>query len=278
MFVLAAIALTACGPQIGNLEKGEQGRVERVYNGDTLELDSGLRVFLAEIDAPRNDQAYAREAQQELESVALHRPVQLAYGGAHRWTPRQRNTDTTEATATTRQPRETAIAHVFVQSEGGRWIWLQRQLVSRGSAFVRTRRDNRARATELLQAEAQARAARRGLWAKRDYAALAPRTASAAAVESNAGCRSGEARYAIVEGRVSNALVQERRAALDLEGGENFSVVVFGDGFSFWDGPTFASYQGANIRVRGTLGMFHDQPQLCIDHAQQIEIVAPAQR
>jgi len=43
--------LAACGPQLGELEAGESGRVTRAMNGDTLELDSGLRIFLAEIDA-----------------------------------------------------------------------------------------------------------------------------------------------------------------------------------------------------------------------------------
>lgn len=285
--LLAFVALAACGPQLGHLEKGEKGQVARAYNGDTLELDSGLRVFLAEIDAPRGDEAYASQARQELESLALHRPVQLAYGGAHRWAPRQRTSTATSvattdapeeesstATPETRQPREAAIAHVFVQSEGGRWIWLQREMVSRGAAFVRTRRDNRARAAELLAAEAEARAAHRGLWALRDYAAMSPRKAADAAfAAAPAGCRQG--RFALVEGQIAHAAVQERRALLDMEGAP-FSIAVFGQGFSAWDGPALASYQGKRVRVRGQIGLFHDAAQICVDHAQEIEILPPA--
>ncbi len=128
--LLAAVAflLTACGPNLGALEKGEEGRVVRAYNGDTLELDSGLRVFLAEIDAPRGDEEYARQAQGELEALALHRNVRLAYGGTRRWTPRVRE----GRAPASEPPPETAVAHVFVQSEGGRWFWLQHELVSRG--------------------------------------------------------------------------------------------------------------------------------------------------
>ena len=107
-----ALLLAACGPQIGNLERGEEGRVVRTYNGDTLELASGMRVFLAEIDAPQGEAPYAAQAQGELESLALHRDVLLAYGGTRRWVGRPREGE--------EQPREAAIAHVFVKSEGGR--------------------------------------------------------------------------------------------------------------------------------------------------------------
>ena len=102
---ILAIALSACGPQIGELERGEEGRVVRTYNGDTLELDSGLRVFLAEIDAPRGEDEYAAQAQGELEALALHRDVLLAYGGARRWIARPRENQTAP-------PPEAAIAAV----------------------------------------------------------------------------------------------------------------------------------------------------------------------
>ena len=82
---LLFLLLAACGPQIGELERGEEGRVVRAYNGDTLELDSGLRVFLAEIDAPRGEEDYASQANGELEALALHRQALLAFGGERRW-------------------------------------------------------------------------------------------------------------------------------------------------------------------------------------------------
>ncbi|WP_275574765.1 hypothetical protein [Vitreimonas flagellata] len=31
------LTLAACGPQIGDLERGEEARVVRTYSGDTLE-------------------------------------------------------------------------------------------------------------------------------------------------------------------------------------------------------------------------------------------------
>lgn len=122
----ALLLLASCGPQISDLERGEEGRVAPVFNGDTLLLEDGTRVFLAEIDAPSGEAAYAAQSQGELEALALHREVLLTYGGERRWVGRPREGE--EA------PREAAIAHVFVKSEGGRWFWLQHELVSRGAA------------------------------------------------------------------------------------------------------------------------------------------------
>ena len=270
--MLAFIALTllaACGPQIGELERGEEGRVVRTYNGDTLELESGERVFLAEIDAPQGEAAYAAQAHGELESLALHRDVLLAYGGTKRWVGRPREGE--EA------PREAAIAHVFVRSEGGRWFWLQHELVSRGAAYVRPRRDNHARTAELLEIEARAREAERGLWSERAYRAANVRSAARAALEANVNCLRGDAPYRIVEGRIADARVFDRRASLAMDSAPAdtpFSIVVFGENFAGWDGPQLNTLSGVNVRVRGPLGVYRGEPQLCLEHASQLEVLA----
>lgn len=267
----ALLLLAACGPQIGDLERGEQGRVVRAYNGDTLMLDSGMRVFLAEIDAPRGEDDYAAQAQGELEALALNRPVLLAYGGTKRWAPRPRPDEPPPE----EPPPETAIAHVFVQSEGGRWFWLQHEMLARGAAFVRPRRDNRARAAELLDIESRARAEEHGLWGRRAYRPLTARAAAAAALEANGNCMRGQAPYRLLEARVATADVFERRAALTLEGADEppFAIVVFGQNFAQWDGPALNSLSGARIRARGALGIYRDQPQMCLDDASQLEIL-----
>lgn len=265
---LLIVCLTACGPQLGDLERGEEGRVVRAYNGDTLELDSGLRIFLAEVDAPSRDAPYAAQSQSELEALALHREVLLAYGGTRRWVGRPREGEESAP--------EAALAHVFVKSEGGRWFWLQHELVSRGAAYVRPRHNNHARAAELLALEARARETERGLWGRREYRALNVRAAAAMATEANANCLRGDAPYRIVEGRVSEARVFERRASLTMDGGAAetpFALVVFGENFSAWDGPQLASLTGAEIRARGPLGVYRDAPQLCLEHASQLEVL-----
>jgi endonuclease YncB( thermonuclease family) len=265
---LGLLLLAACGPQLGELERGETGRVTRAFNGDSLELDNGLVVFLAEIDAPTREQPYAAQAQGELEALALHRDVLLAYGGARRWVGRPREGQESAP--------EAAIAHVFVKSEGGGWFWLQHELVSRGAAYTRPRRENFARSATLAQIEAHARANQRGLWRRREYSALNASTASAAALASDANCLSGAAPYRIVEGRVSEADAFERRAALTLDGGDEtapFTIVVFGENYAAWSGPPMATLSGARVRVRGPLGVYREAPQLCLEHASQLEIL-----
>lgn len=258
MLIACLLALSACGPNLGALEPGETGRVVRAYNGDTLELDNGLRVFLAEIDAPRGEAAYAAQAQGELEALALYRNVRLAYGGARRWG---------EAAA-----NEAAIAHVFVESEGGRWFWLQQALVSRGAAFVRPRADNHARTKELLPIEHQARASERGLWRRREHRVLDPAAAVRAAKSVKVSCTSRAAPYRIVEGRIAGADVDEQRAELTLDGAA-FALVVFGEDYEAWDGPDWAELAGASIRARGPLGVFNGEAQLCLEHASQLEVL-----
>jgi endonuclease YncB( thermonuclease family) len=270
--LILMLALAACGPNIGALARGEEGSVARAYGGDTLELDSGLRIFLAEIDAPRGEEEYAAQAQGELEALALHRKVRLAYGGTRRWVRRAREGEP----VSTEAPSETAIAHVFVQSEGGRWFWLQHELVSRGAAFVRPRRDNHARSGELIALEAQARAAARGLWGKRGYRTLDAKDATEAAQSYGENCARAAAPYRLVEGRIANLFQNERRAALDFEtqeGAPRFSAVVFGEAFSGWEGAPLQSFSGARVRVRGALGVFNDAPQICVEDALQIELL-----
>lgn len=267
LVAVALLLLAACGPQIGDLERGEEARVVRAYAGDTLELEDGTRVFLAEIDAPRGDAPYAAQSQGELEALAVHRDVLLAYGSERRWVGRPREGETA--------PREAAIAHVFVKSEGGRWFWLQHELVARGAAYVRARPNNHARTTELLALEQRARAAERGMWAQRAYRPLTVRAAAAAAIEANANCLRGDAPFRIVEGRIADARVFESRASLRMEGANEppFSLVVFGNNFSGWDGPQLADLTGAKVRVRGPLGVYRDEPQLCIEHSSQLEVL-----
>ncbi len=282
--IALALLLAGCGPELGSLEKGEAGSVAAASSGDTLTLDSGLRIFLAEIDAPRGDAPYARQAQAELEALALHRKAQLGYGGPQRWTPRPQ-----PAGAPPREPPpETAIAHVFVQSEGGRWIWLQRTLVARGAAYVRGGRAHHARLDDLFAAEAEAREAGLGLWAERAYRTMSPREAAALAPRLPLNYLDRAAPYGFVEGVIERANIQERRAALafNLPDGAktSFSIVIFGAAFREWSGPTLDSYAGKTVRVRGPMEAFKfrnapadepGRPQICVDHQSQIEILEP---
>lgn len=268
--LILALLVGACGPKFGSLQPGETGRVVRAYSGDTLVLDNGLRVFLAEIDAPRGEDDHAAQSQGELEALSLHREVQLAYGaGERRWTP-------ADGTAPS---QETAIAHVFVRSEGGRWFWLQHEMVARGAAFVRPRRENLTRTDDLLAAERAARTGERGMWKQRDWAWLAPRAAARAALRANAECTSGQAPYRFVEGDVGEAHIGDGRASFALAGmprNKTFDIVIFGEDFTAWDGPELTTLAGAHVRVRGPLAAFEGAPQLCLQNATQLEVLPRA--
>jgi hypothetical protein len=110
----------------------------------------------------------------------------------------------------------------------------------------------------------------------REYRALTARAAATQALEANVNCLRSVAPYRIVEAEVADARVFDRRASLRLAGAPTeapFSVVVFGESFAQWDGPALASLTGARIRVRGPLGVFRDEPQLCLDHSSQLEVL-----
>lgn len=266
LLAAALLLLAACGPQIGDLERGEEGRVVRVFGGDTLLLEDGTRVFLAEIDAPGGDAAYASQSQGELEALALHRDVLLAYGGERRWIGRQREGEAA--------PREAAIAHVFVKSEGGRWFWLQHELVSRGAGYVRARSNNHARTDELLAIEARARTAERGMWALREYKPYRPQAVSLQALAFGESCMSGRAPVRTLEATVANVLVDDGRAALFFgPEGDPFHAVLFGQSFSAWDGPDLDTLRGSRVRIRGPIGAFRQSPQICLEHSSQLEVL-----
>jgi endonuclease YncB( thermonuclease family) len=146
------LALAGCSPA-PDLVGGERGRISRVSDGDALALDTGQKVRLVEIEAPqpgfddRADQPYAVEARAMLNAVALGRGARLWYGGL------------------SRDRYDRALAHVIASDETGNDIWLNGLMARQGGARVRTFPDNARRARALLKLEAEARAAKKGLWA-----------------------------------------------------------------------------------------------------------------
>ena len=80
----------------------------------------------------------------------------------------------------------------------------------------------------------------------------------------------------MLEATISEARVFDRRASLSVSGAPTetpFAIVIFGENFSAWDGPPLTSLTGSNIRVRGPLGVYREEPQLCLEHSSQLEIL-----
>ena len=156
---LGAGFLTACsqGDPLDHLAQGETGRVVRIIDGDALVLDTGLTVRLVGIEAPapqwraREGQPHAEKSARMLEDMVMGRQVRLIYPGI------------------TRDRYDRALAYVKTEDRLGPDFWLNREMLQRGGARARFYPDTIALGDLLADAEAEARASGRGLWALADY-------------------------------------------------------------------------------------------------------------
>jgi micrococcal nuclease len=143
--------------------------------------------------------------------------------------------------------------------------WIQAVLLNRGLARVSIAPDRTDCASELFAAEAQARIARRGLWAAPAYAVRDPSN-----VQRDIGT------FQIVEGKVLNASVKNGRAYLNFgaDWRRDFTATV-----DPVDMPNFRalgvdprSYAGQTVRVRGWVE-WHNGPEVEVASPQGIEVV-----
>lgn len=254
--IAALCALSACGPNLDGLKQGETGKVVAVSDGDTLTLDSGLKVQLTGIIAPRRgfrerpDEPQAQQARQTLEKIALGRTALLAYGG---------ETRLAEASP------PLALAQVYVQSEGGRWIWAQEAMLREGMARARPWKTNHARHAALYQAEEIGRKAKKGVWA--DKAGAIKRADTVTAEERG---------FQLVEGVVRSVGVTETRTYLNFgdDYRSDFTVQINADDLSAWtsaDAPP-DSLKGKRIRVRGFV-YEAGGPMIRVDNPHSIEVL-----
>jgi endonuclease YncB( thermonuclease family) len=232
-----------CSAQ-ADLVAGEQGRVSRILDGDSLSLDTGLRARLVEIEAPapgydgRADEPFAPEARTMLEAAALGRQARLWYGGL------------------SRDSYERALAHVIASDETGADVWLNGYMIRQGAARVRTWPDNSRRARKLLALEQEARDAKRGLWALAHWRVRSPDDLSDAP------------NFAIIEGPLVSA---------DQAPGEGLArLSASGIRFDIGEklGPRDTALDlsaGAAVRIRGRIDARSGDPQIRITHWAQVE-------
>jgi endonuclease YncB( thermonuclease family) len=245
--VLAILALAlASGPV---LAATGAGRIISVIDGDTAMLEGGAEVRLVGIQAPKlplgrpNFTAWplAEDAKRALESIALHQPVTLSYGG--------RDVD--------RYGR--LLAHLHTASG----VWVQGEMLQRGLARVYTFADNRARAAEMLAAEERARSARRGIWANPFYAVHA--AADPARIPTGG--------FELVEGKVLDAAVVQGRGYLNFgpDRRTDFTVTAAPKPLRGFGGATeWERFRGGTVRVRGWVER-RDGPRIEVTHKEQIE-------
>ena len=245
-FVLSGLlgGLAAACSQQGDLAEGEGGRVVRVLDGDSLALDTGLRVRLAEVEVPaagygdRADEPGAALARAIIERASVGRQARLWYGGL------------------SRDRYQRAIAHVIAKDEVGADVWLNGVAARQGAARVRTYPDNAKRARRLLALESEARVEKLGLWAEDfwrvralDDLADAPYFSIVEGVIAGLGERPGDGDAVLTA------------AGIRLDVGERL-------------GPADVDVRaGTKVRVRGRIDTRGDKPLIRVTHWAQVEVV-----
>lgn len=191
--MLALAACSAAKDPLDDLAVGERGRVVRIYDGDSLVLDTGQSVRLVGIEAPaapyrdREGDPGFDVAKRMLEDMALGREVELRYGGL------------------TRDRYDRALAQVVTTDALGPRLWLNAEMVRKGGARVRVYPDTAAANAPLLDLEAGAREERRGLWRDTtwpiyDAASLPSEASRFQMVEGVAGAmKSSEERFSVCD-------------------------------------------------------------------------------
>ena len=162
-------------------------------------------------------------------------------------------------------PKEDRYDRVRVQAFGD--AWLQIELLRRGMARVQISPDRSDCALDLYQAERDARAAGRGLWAFPAFAIRTPQSLSAAY----------EGSFQIVEGKVINSAVRDSRVFLDFSADyrRGFSATVAPEdhaAFRHTD-PLVENLAGHTIRIRGMVQDFGGRPEIALSNPAQIEFI-----
>jgi endonuclease YncB( thermonuclease family) len=222
-----------------------EGRVAAVIDPRSFRLDDGREVRLAGIEPVASDKTNANRTS-ALAAIVAGRAVSLSG----------------EDDAPDRYGRQTAF--VFLD---GSDMSVQAQLVAQGEALVSSSVTDKDCAATLLAAEAQARQARRGIWA--DPAAIKN-------AESTGDISAGIGRFMVVEGKVLS--VRQAGATTYLNFGRNWTrdfavtisrrvLPVFGAA-----GIVLKSLENRRIRVRGFIEA-RGGPRIEVLRVGQIEVI-----
>lgn len=246
------------GPGAHDLEAGESGKVKSVLDGDTLYLDSGLKVRLSAMQAPKlplgrkgfKAWPLGEEAKEALTELTHKRTVRLYYGGERR------------------DRYDRALAQVYlVGQDGNADLWIQEEMVRLGMARVYTWPDTFQDSARLFAAEYEARAAGRGIWGHDYYAIRSPAPdALAQDVDS----------FQIVEGIITSSA--DIRGRVYLNFGANYKtdftvVIAKKDRKRFKKaGLDLTDLDGASVRVRGWIELMNG-PMIWLDHPERLEIL-----
>jgi endonuclease YncB( thermonuclease family) len=254
--VLVLLAAPARADGLGSLAEGPRGRVTEVIDGDTLRIQGhDADVRLVGMQAPKlplgrkgfTAWPLAEEARAALAALVNGREVTLRLGE----TPRDRNGRT--------------LAHV-VRDDG---LWVQGEMLRRGWARVYTFPDNRRLSAAMLAAEAEARAASRGIWSQPFYAVRSP---DPPALRADVGS------FQIVAGRVVDAARVRDRVYLNFgdDFRSDFTVSLDRGAQALFAaaGLDPLALEGRAVEVRGWL-VSRNGPMIEVTHPEQIATTPP---
>jgi micrococcal nuclease len=242
------------------LPAGEAATVASIEDGETLLLTDGREVRLLGVKAPsaplgwkgEDPWPFVAESKAALERQASSAEIELRFD--------ERREDR----------HGHVLAQVYVMRDGAR-VWLQEELVKEGVARVYSFADARACVAELLSAETEARAARRGLWRSWAY-----RIQDASDVT-----RLGRLTrtYQLVEGRVH--AVGEGRRLIYVNFAEDwhtdFTITIERKDLAGFEaaGLDLERLAGRRVRVRGFVEWWNG-PMIAATSPEQIEVLGPA--
>ncbi|MEJ8570293.1 thermonuclease family protein [Microbaculum marinum] len=240
-----------CPPQ-----PNERVRVSEVIDGDTIALEDGRIVRLVGILAPKAELSGASEEERRFAKAAQEALARAVRGS-----------DLGLATSGGRHDRHgRLLAHAFIA--GDRHRWLQGLMIDQGLARAHAAVDNSRCVRVLLDREAVARAASRGLWA-------GP-LGQVRAAEAPEELAEEVGRYAIVEGRVISVGERPQRTYLNFGTywSEDFTAFVDRrDVQRFTDeGFVLGDLEGRRVRVRGWVGEDRG-PVIHMKRPEQLELV-----
>lgn len=248
--------------RLPEMTAGETGTVRNVLDGDTLYFKTGLKIRLSGMQAPKlslgregfKDWPLGEESKAALTSLTAGKTLQLYYGGEKR----------------DRYKRALAQVHVL-DDAGAPDIWVQEEMIRLGMGRVYTWPDTYQDTAKLYAAEADARTARRGIWAHDYYKVRGPAPdALAQDVDS----------FQVVEGIVTS--VADIRGTVYVNFGANyktdFTIVVPKKARKRFkrDGFDPLTLEGARVRVRGWVEL-KNGPMMWLDHPQRLEVLGEEQ-
>ncbi len=224
-------------------------QVDKVYDGDTFQTRSGEIVRLLGINAP--EPADGKRPAEPGGTAASAFARQLLADQTVRLVFDTKKTDRYDRT----------LAHVYL-TDG---TWVNRALVAAGQAHVYSFPDNRSYIEELLQAEAKARAANKGIWAL-------PRWQ----VRQAATCCPNEqiGQFHLIEGVIQRVAWVKGHVYLNF--GDNwrtdFTAEIPPEMTENFNTIWLRQLQGQRVRVRGMLKPVNGV-LVTLTHPEQIEIL-----